>query len=41
MRPSEPECPPHPARLFCGLVASARIDGDWVALRWLETWGGR
>jgi len=30
------EWPPHPARLFCALVASARSDGDRDALRWLE-----
>ena len=31
------EWPPHPARLFCALVASARSDGDRAALRWLES----
>lgn len=30
------EWPPHPARLFCALVAAARGDGDRSALRWLE-----
>ncbi|HEY6797638.1 MAG TPA: type I-U CRISPR-associated protein Csb2 [Kineosporiaceae bacterium] len=30
------EWPPHPARLFCALVAAARGDADRVALRWLE-----
>lgn len=32
-----PEWPPHPARLFCALVAAARTDDDRAALRWLET----
>src|SRR6266545_736218 len=36
LRSSQPEWPPHPARLFCALVASAREDADWAALRWLE-----
>lgn len=31
------EWPPHPARVFCALVASARSDADREALRWLET----
>jgi CRISPR-associated protein Csb2 len=31
-----PEWPPHPARLFCALVASARSGGDRAALEWLE-----
>ena len=31
------EWPPHPARVFCALVASARSDNDREALRWLET----
>ncbi len=31
-----PEWPPHPARLFCALVAAARTDADRSALRWLE-----
>ena len=30
------EWPPHPARVFCALVASARCDSDREALRWLE-----
>jgi CRISPR-associated protein GSU0054/csb2, Dpsyc system len=30
------EWPPHPARVFCALVASARSDSDRDALRWLE-----
>ncbi len=30
------EWPPHPARVFCALVASARSEGDREALRWLE-----
>jgi len=30
------EWPPHPARVFCALVASARSESDHVALRWLE-----
>lgn len=30
------EWPPHPARVFCALVASARSDSDREALRWLE-----
>jgi CRISPR-associated protein Csb2 len=30
------EWPPHPARVFCALVAGARSDGDRDALRWLE-----
>ena len=30
------EWPPHPARVFCALVASARSDTDRDALRWLE-----
>jgi CRISPR-associated protein Csb2 len=30
------EWPPHPARLFCALVAAARGDDDRAALRWLE-----
>ncbi len=30
------EWPPHPARVFCALVASARSDGEREALRWLE-----
>jgi CRISPR-associated protein Csb2 len=39
LRPSLPEWPPHPARLFCALVASATTDADWAALRWLERAG--
>lgn len=30
------EWPPHPARLFCALVAAARTDADRAALEWLE-----
>jgi CRISPR-associated protein Csb2 len=30
------EWPPHPARVFCALVASARSERDREALRWLE-----
>lgn len=30
------EWPPHPARVFCALVASARSETDREALRWLE-----
>lgn len=30
------EWPPHPARVFCALVASARSEGDRDALRWME-----
>ena len=30
------EWPPHPARLFCALVAAARGNDDRAALRWLE-----
>lgn len=33
---ASPEWPPHPARLFCALVASMQADEDWDALRWLE-----
>ncbi|MDQ1711967.1 MAG: CRISPR-associated protein Csb2 [Frankiaceae bacterium] len=33
------EWPPHPARLFCALVASAADDADLDALRWLESAG--
>ena len=39
IRPSEPEWPPHPARVFCALVASATEDADWAALTWLEAAG--
>jgi CRISPR-associated protein Csb2 len=38
-RPDEPEWPPHPARVFCALVASADGPLDWDALRWLESAG--
>jgi CRISPR-associated protein Csb2 len=38
-RPSESEWPPHPARVFCALAASAESDADWSALRWLEQQG--
>lgn len=31
-----PEWPPHPARVFMALVASAESDADFDALRWLE-----
>jgi CRISPR-associated protein Csb2 len=31
-----PEWPPHPARLFCALVAAARSDEERAVLRWLE-----
>ena len=34
--PAAPEWPPHPARLFCALVASMDTDADREALRWLE-----
>lgn len=30
------EWPPHPARLFCALLASAEADNDRAALTWLE-----
>src|SRR5258706_6649089 len=39
IRPGEAEWPPHPARLFCALAASARSASDWAALRWLEAAG--
>ncbi len=39
LRPSVAEWPPHPARLFCALVASAVEPADWSALRWLEAAG--
>ncbi|MCD0449406.1 type I-U CRISPR-associated protein Csb2 [Actinocorallia sp. API 0066] len=38
-RPDEAEWPPHPARLFCALVASATEDAHWEVLRWLEAAG--
>lgn len=34
--PRQPEWPPHPARVFCALVASDPSDTEWEALRWLE-----
>ncbi|HCT77035.1 MAG TPA: type I-U CRISPR-associated protein Cas5/Cas6 [Micromonosporaceae bacterium] len=34
--PAVAEWPPHPARLFCSLVASMNEDTDRAALRWLE-----
>jgi len=40
--PTEAEWPPHPARVFCALVASAAAGddpNDWAALRWLEQAG--
>lgn len=37
--PGRGEWPPHPARLFCALVASVTDDADWVVLRWLEEAG--
>lgn len=36
-RPSNPEWPPHPARIFCALAASVEEEADWAALRWLES----
>lgn len=36
-RPSGPEWPPHPTRVFCALVASAVDRADWDGLRWLES----
>src|SRR5258708_618698 len=39
IRPDDPEWPPHPARLFSALAASARSASDWAALRWLEAAG--
>lgn len=33
----QPEWPPHPARLFCALVAHAEREDEWAALRWLES----
>lgn len=38
-RASRQEWPPHPARVFCALVASAVDDADWAALSWLEGQG--
>lgn len=37
--PLMPEWPPHPARLFCALVASGADAADWEALQWLERAG--
>ncbi|GII96338.1 type I-G CRISPR-associated protein Csb2 [Sinosporangium siamense] len=37
--PRRVEWPPHPARVFCALVASAACAEDWEALRWLERCG--
>lgn len=37
--PRVAEWPPHPARVFCALVASARDEEDFDALRWLERSG--
>lgn len=37
--PRTGEWPPHPARVFCALVASARDEEDFAALRWLEASG--
>ncbi|MEO6629879.1 MAG: type I-U CRISPR-associated protein Csb2, partial [Aquihabitans sp.] len=34
--PLLPEWPPHPARLFCALVAGDPSPAEWDALRWLE-----
>lgn len=34
--PRQAEWPPHPARVFCALVASDPTDEEWTALRWLE-----
>ncbi|MGH9182805.1 MAG: type I-G CRISPR-associated protein Csb2 [Acidimicrobiales bacterium] len=34
--PLSPEWPPHPARVFCALVAGGPTDAEWAALRWLE-----
>lgn len=39
IRADTAEWPPHPARLFCALVASAAEEGHWQALRWLEAAG--
>jgi CRISPR-associated protein Csb2 len=35
--PLSPEWPPHPARLFCALVAGDPTADEWDALRWLES----
>lgn len=34
--PQRSEWPPHPARVFCALVASGPDEAEWDALRWLE-----
>ncbi|WP_158558150.1 type I-G CRISPR-associated protein Csb2 [Spongiactinospora gelatinilytica] len=39
MQPGSLEWPPHPARVFCALVASAQCQEDWDALGWLERSG--
>jgi CRISPR-associated protein Csb2 len=39
LRTGEAEWPPHPARVFCALAASAQECADWDALRWLEGTG--
>jgi CRISPR-associated protein Csb2 len=36
-RPGDAEWPPHPARVFCALAASASGQADWAVLRWLES----
>ena len=36
-RPSQAEWPPHPARVFCALVASSADGAAGSALRWLES----
>ncbi|MCP2340165.1 type I-G CRISPR-associated protein Csb2 [Actinomadura rupiterrae] len=38
-RADRAEWPPHPARVFCALVASATVQEHWDALRWLEEAG--
>ncbi len=38
-QPGRGEWPPHPARVFCALAASATQEVDWGALPWLETAG--
>jgi len=35
--PPSPEWPPHPARLFCALVAAGPSPTEWMALKWLES----
>jgi CRISPR-associated protein Csb2 len=37
--PGVPEWPPHPARIFCGLLAGATDESDHSALSWLERQG--